>query len=225
MDQAGPYIVEMGLDVLFRHGSIQLELQGIVIGLFNAYILPGNRSCIPLEGIVRCLGDGDIVAGKLGGPAVDHKRIQAHLKGIDHIVHVNGIAVFPFGIFTDLDTPYLSFLIRLLRLFFCQLRKILKAGPLRVGILAVKLEGSPGDHVAGNAHGINMRIDGIHICRHIVMKYLRPGLLLGCGCGIPRLGLTCGGCGHRLIGIPGILRFAAAPGKQAGCHGTCHHCC
>lgn len=60
--------------------------------------------------------------------------------------------------------------------FSGQLREVLETGPLRVGILAVKLEGSPGDHVAGYAHGINMRIDGIHIRRHIVMEDLQPGL-------------------------------------------------
>ena len=122
--------------------------------------------------------------------------------------------------------PYLSFLIRLFRLFFCQLREVLETGPLRVGILAVKLEGSPGDHVAGYAHGINMRIDGIHIRRHIVMEDLQPGLFRrGYLSGLALSGGPSCGCGNRLIGIPGILRFAAAPGKQAGCHGTCHHCC
>ena len=226
MDQAGPYIVEMGLDVLFRHGSVQLELQRIVVSLFNAYILPGNRSGVPLERILRCLGNGDIVTGKLGGPAVDHNGIQTHLKGVDHIVHVNGVTVFPLGIFADLDMPYLSFLISLLRLLFCQLRKILKAGPLCIGILAVKLKRGSGNHIAGHAHGVNMRIDGIHIRCHIVVENLRPGRFRRSRfSGLALSGASRSGCGHRFIGIPGILRFAAAPGKHTGCHSTCHHCC
>ena len=81
--------IEVGFNVFCRNSTIQLQLHRIIINLFNSHVIPGYRSGVSLKRILGGFCNCDIIAGQLRSTIIHKKRIQTHLKGIDHIIHIN----------------------------------------------------------------------------------------------------------------------------------------
>ena len=165
----------MGFDIVSRYRGVKEKLQRVIVCLLDSHFIPGNRAFRSLKVVIGRFRDGDVVAGKLGCAVVDEKRIQTHLERINHVVNGDGLTSLPLRIFTQLDVPYLSFLVHLLRLRLSKLRHILEGRGVSRRVIAVEKERGHAEDVGAGAGRVDVRIDRINIRRQVVAEHAACG--------------------------------------------------
>ena len=181
-------------------------LNGVIIDLLYTDVFPigGYAAFGILHGILLGIHDGDGVAGQEGAHTGHHHGVKLLLKGEHKGVRIDGIAIVPLCILTDLYLPVV--IVDLNGLFSGDVADPDVSVAFFVGILTIQIAHAIGGNVAngainivkevearmvGTEHGI---IDLLTLCRGLCYRSV------GRGRGLRR----CAGVG--IVGLHRILR-------------------